>query len=257
MIKILTKRLWNEFSEKFGTSILHPQFILRRFYREVIVEAKRYARGKLVDIGCGRMAYRKELELFVDSYTGVDHPQVSRLYKSNVKPEVFADAKKLPFRNNFFDIALLIQVLEHIDSPDKVIKEAARVLKENGVLIISVPFFYPLHDMPHDWGRYTSTALQSFIREAGFRLVKIKIQGGFFEFWLQMLNTFLVKRINDIMLTDFKFYSIVLLLFTVAFSIPIILFNNLLIVVASPISLLFPKYPDYFPLDYLIVAKKR
>lgn len=257
MIKILTKKLWVEFTEKLGTTIFHPQYTVLRFQKEAIQEAKKYAKGQLVDIGCGRMPYRKELEPLVDSYIGVDHPEVSKLYHSSVRPDVLADAKKLSFRNSSFDIALLFQVLEHVDSPERVIKEAARVLKPNGVLIISLPFFYPLHDMPYDWGRYTSTALRSFIDEASLHLVKIKAQGGFFEFWLQMLNTFLVKRINDILLTNFKFHSIVLFILTITFSLPIILFNNLLIVIVGSLPRIFPKYPNYFPLDYLIVARKK
>lgn len=253
----LTKRIWLAFSGALGTSVAHPQSLLIRFQREAIEEAKKYAKGKLIDIGCGRMPYRKELEPLVDSYIGVDHPKVSKLYHSNIKPDVLADAKELPFRNNSFDIALLLQVLEHVDAPDKVIKEAARILKPNGVLVISVPFFYPLHDMPYDWGRYTSTALKSFINQAGLRIIKIKVQGGFFEFWLQMLNTFLLKRTYDIILSGIKLHSLVLLTFIILVSIPILLFNSLLIVIIGSISPLFPKYPNYFPLDYLIIAKKK
>ncbi len=250
------KRVWINFCETFGTSIIHPQSTVIRFQKEAILEAKKYAKGKLVDIGCGRMPYRKELEPLVSSYIGVDHPQVSKLYKSDVKPEVLADAKNLPFKDNFFDIALLLQVLEHVGSPDQVIKEAARVLKPNGVLILSVPFFYPLHDMPYDFGRYTLSGLKSFIDGASLQLINIKTQGSFFEFWLQMLNTFLLKRINDMILT-FKIRSIILLIFTIIIALPIILFNNLLIAVTVTLSKIFPKYPDYFPLDYLVVARKK
>lgn len=253
----LTKDVWVWFTEKVGLSIIHPQFTVIRFQKEAIQEAKKYAKGSLIDIGCGRMPYRKELEPLVDSYIGVDHPQVSKRYISDHKPEVLADAKKLPFRSDTFDIALLIQVLEHVDSPDKVIKEAARVLKPGGILIISLPFFYPLHDMPYDFGRYTTTALKSFINGASLRLVKMKVQGSFFEFWLQMLNTFLIKRINDIILIEFRFHTTFLLIPTIIFSIPIILFNNLLIVIIASLSRIFPKYPDYFPLDYLVVARKK
>lgn len=256
MGNVLIKGLWTKFTETLGGSIVHPQYTVLKFQREAIEEAKKYAKGKLIDIGCGRMPYRKELEPLVDSYIGVDHPKVSKLYKSDVKPEVLADAKKLPFQNNSFDIALLIQVLEHVDEPGKVIKEAARVLKPGGILIISVPFFYPLHDMPYDWGRYSPTALKSFIDQASLRLVKIKTQGSFFEFWLQMLNTFLIKRIND-MLNNFKFPAIVLLVVTIIFSLPIVLFNNMLIVIINSLRQVLPKYPNYFPLDYLVLVRKK
>lgn len=257
MLKTVTKKVWTKFSEKFGTSITHPQFALLRFQREVIEEVKRYAKGKLVDIGCGRMPYRKELEPLIVSYTGVDHPEVSKLYSSELKPEVLADARKLPFSKNSFDTALLLHVLEHVDDPQMVIEEAGRILKPNGVLIISAPFLYPLHDMPYDWGRYTETALRSFIDDAGLRVVKIKKQGNFLVFWLQMLNTFLVKRINDILLHNFKLYSIAFLLILMPVALIITVFNNLLIIVISNASNVFPKYPNYFPLGYLLIARKK
>lgn len=253
----LAKKIWTGFTEEFGTSIIHPQYTVLRFQKEAIKEAKKYAKGKLIDIGCGRMPYRKELEPLVDFYIGVDHPQVSKLYHSDVKPEVLADGKKLPFKNNSFDIALLIQVLEHVDAPDKVIREASRILKPGGILIISVPFFYPLHDMPYDFGRYTSSALKNFIDNASLKIVKMEMQGNFFEFWMQMLNTFLIKRINDILKTNFKFHLIILLIVTVVLSIPIILLNNLLILIANAASQVLPKFPNYFPLDYLIIARRK
>jgi len=249
------KKVWISFSEKLGTSIIHPQFLLIKFQKEGIETAKKYAKGKLLDIGCGRMPYRKAFLPFVDSYTGVDHPEISSLYSSDIKPDVLADAKELPFPKNTFDIALMFQVLEHVDSPDKVIKEAGRILKPNGILIITVPFFYPLHDMPHDWGRYTSTALKSYVKEASLNIVKIKANGSFFQFWLQSLNTFLVKRIND-MLSDKLSFKSAFIVPVAVISVPIILVNNLLIVLVGLLSGVFPEYPNYFPLDYLVVAKK-
>ena len=257
MTNPLIKKMWTLFSENFGDSFIHPQFTVIKFQKEAINEAKKYAKGRLVDIGCGRMPYRRVLEPLVDSYTGVDHPKVSRLYKSGSRPEVLADAKKLPFDNNYFDTALLIQVLEHVDSPEEVIKEATRVLKPNGVMIISIPFFYPLHDMPYDWGRYTSSALKSFLARASLRIIKIEQQGSFIEFFPQILNTFLIKRINDIIINNFNLYSIIFLIVLIPFSIFTILFNNFLIICIKILSRLFPKYPNYFPLEYLIVARKR
>ncbi len=255
-MKTLLKRGWINFTEMLGTSIIHPQATVIRFQKEAINEAKKYAKGKLIDIGCGRMPYRKELEPLVDSYTGVDHPKVSKLYKSDNKPEVLADARDLPFQNNTFDMALLFQVLEHVDAPEAVLKEAARVLKPNGILVISVPFFYPLHDMPYDFGRYTKTALKSFLNSANLRIIKLKPQGSFFEFWLQMLNTFLIKRVHD-MILDHRLHSFIFLVPLVAVSVPIFLINNLLILILNLMWQLFPKYPNYFPLDYLVVARKK
>ena len=111
--------------------------------------------------------------------------------------------------------------------------------------------------MPYDWGRYTSSALKSFIDKASLRLLKIEQQGSFIEFFPQIINTFLIKRINDIISTKFNLYSVILLTVLVPFSIFVIIFNNLLIIFVKALSQLLPKYPNYFPLEYLIVARKK
>lgn len=60
------KNLWDKFTDIFGENIIHPQFLLKRHLGLAVVKAKRYAKGKLIDIGCGRMPYRKELESLVE-----------------------------------------------------------------------------------------------------------------------------------------------------------------------------------------------
>lgn len=50
-----------------------------------------------------------------------------------------APAEKLPFKDNKFDSVIMIEVLEHMHSPKPAIKEAVRVLKEDGVLLLSFP----------------------------------------------------------------------------------------------------------------------
>lgn len=256
MTASFVKKIWHKYSAIFGTSLIHPQYIIRRYQQETIKEAKKYARGSLIDIGCGRMPYRKELESLVDSYTGVDHPKVSQKYKTDRKPEVFADAKKLPFSSNKFDIALLLQVLEHVDQPQEVINEASRVLKPGGIFIISVPFLYPLHDLPYDRGRYTEETLRTFIKKASLGVIKLKMQGNFVEFWLQSLNVFLIKRIDDIISRGFTPFSTIYLFFLIVITPPIVLLTNITVLAFDRLLSAFPKYPNYFPLEFLVVAKK-
>lgn len=250
------KTIWNKYCQHFGTSIIHPQFVVRRFQYEAVIEAKKYAKGDLVDIGCGRMPYREELEPLVKSYTGVDHPKIAEKYRSDKKPEVLADAKKLPFKGDTFDMALLLQVLEHVDYPQAVINEAARILKPGGILIISCPFLYPLHDLPHDRGRYTDISIRDFLRQASLKVVSLKVQGNFLEFWLQSLNVFVIKRVDDIIASGIKPSTIAVLFFYLIIAIPSIICSNITMAVANKLSSFFPKYPNYFPLDYLIVARK-
>lgn len=52
---------------------------------------------------------------------------------------VRAFGEKLPFRDNFFDLLLCTETLEHFPSPRKGIAEFNRILKQNGIIIITVP----------------------------------------------------------------------------------------------------------------------
>ena len=54
---------------------------------------------------------------------------------------VFQDlnSDRLPFQDNYFDLVLLSEVIEHLVNPDNALKEAHRVLKSNGILIVTTP----------------------------------------------------------------------------------------------------------------------
>lgn len=184
----------------------------------------------------------------------VDHPKTSKLYSGSQKPDVLADAKDLPFPDQSFDVALLLQVLEYIENPQDVINEAARIIKSGGVLIITSPFLYPIHDPPYDRGRYTKTALSGFLQNANLKIVKLIPQGNFWDFWFLSLNVYLMRRIKDVAkYGGIKKYILVPLL--VAIGPPIIIASNLLGLLGSKVSII-PEKQNYFPLNYLIIAKK-
>lgn len=56
---------------------------------------------------------------------------------------IVADINRLPFSNNFFDIVICSEILEHIADHDAAAGEVARVLKPGRHLIVSVPRFFP------------------------------------------------------------------------------------------------------------------
>ncbi len=67
----------------------------------------------------------------------------SKMNAKNVKFAV-ADAGNMPFEENSFDICVMNDVFEHLSEPEKVLKEAYRVLKKGGkVFINSPPYFHP------------------------------------------------------------------------------------------------------------------
>lgn len=136
---------------------LHPQWFAYRSERKRHMSISRAVKGRILDIGCGRQSIAQFISSSCE-YISLDYPSTGLLlYEST--PNVLADASSLPFEDDIFDTVLLLEVLEHLPSPETAIKEAKRVLSEDGTLIVSTPFLYPIHDAPNDYRRWTKHGL--------------------------------------------------------------------------------------------------
>lgn len=78
--------------------------------------------------------------------------------------DVVADAHDLPFEDNSFEVILCSEVLEHLHTPEKAIAEMRRVLEPGGALILTTRFMFPMHDVPHDYFRYTESGMKHLFR---------------------------------------------------------------------------------------------
>jgi len=88
-----------------------------------------------------------------------------------------ADASAMPFKDNFFSAAVLLDVAEHIENDKKLFEEINRILKPGGILFITVPANMCLWG-PHDvvYGhkrRYTKKAIVELGFKSNFRIEKI------------------------------------------------------------------------------------
>jgi SAM-dependent methyltransferase len=132
--------------------------------------------GDLIDLGCGTVPLYGLYGSQARSVTCVDWP--SSLHdKTHI--DVACDiGKPLPFASGSFDTVILSDVLEHIPSPDNLWKEIGRITRRGGKIFVSVPFFYWLHETPHDYYRYTEWALRRFAKDAGFEVLVLEAMGG-------------------------------------------------------------------------------
>ncbi|MBU4338226.1 class I SAM-dependent methyltransferase [Patescibacteria group bacterium] len=93
---------------------------------------------KILDIGCGTGAFARLFEK--ENYFGIDIlPDYIEYAKKNNKGSFqVMDATDLKFPNEHFDRVLIMAVLHHLNDEDsnKVIREAKRVLKPNGQILI-------------------------------------------------------------------------------------------------------------------------
>lgn len=96
--------------------------------------------------------------------------------------DIIGDTAQLPFANNCFDYIICTQVLEHVKEPQALLCEAFRVLKPEGVIYLSAPQGWCVHQSPHDYFRFTNHALQYLFDKAGFNTLYIKPSCGYFAY---------------------------------------------------------------------------
>ena len=141
--------------------------------------------GRVLDIGCGRQPLLGFLPNGCQ-YIGLDYPDTGAWYEA--KPTVHADAARLPFADQTFDVVVCLEVLEHLPRPVEALREACRVLKPEGRVIISTPFLYPIHDAPADYQRWTRHGLELLGRSAGLRVTSLSTLGTPLEAGALVLN---------------------------------------------------------------------
>ncbi len=149
----------------------------------------KFFKGHLLDIGCGKMPYKNYIlnHSAVEKYIGLDI-ESALMYDCDVKPDYTWDGITMPFEIDQFDSAFGTEVLEHCPKPEIILKEVNRVLKPGGVFFFTVPFLWPLHEVPHDEFRYTPFSVKRFLQEAGFENIQIKATGGWHASMAQMIG---------------------------------------------------------------------
>lgn len=60
--------------------------------------------------------------------------------------------------------------------------------------MITLPFLWPLHEVPYDWCRYTPFALKQLLENAGFSVSDLQPLGGYDRSLAQMLGLWLRRR---------------------------------------------------------------
>ena len=140
-------------------------------------------RGKLVDIGCGNKPYLRYFSL-INEYNGVDI--------DNNEADIVANAESLSIKSNSIDIVLCNQLIEHVSEPSKIIVEINRILKEEGILILTAPQMGRLHGEPNDYYRYTKWGLKYLLKKNNMKIELIEPHGGVFRAIGSHLNFFII-----------------------------------------------------------------
>ncbi len=124
-------------------------------------------RLKILNVGVGTGDDLKILQSFGDNYIIDTNIEVLKNINTDYLEKKQADVCSLPYADNFFDIIVASDVLEHVENDQQAMAEIYRVLKKDGTLIFTVPafqFLYSQHDktLQHK-RRYNSYQLKKLL----------------------------------------------------------------------------------------------
>jgi SAM-dependent methyltransferase len=155
-----------------------PQNTSRHYLERWAADAGRLGTGpdfRVLDAGAGSAPYR---ELFADvTYETADFGAVDKHYGDI---DHVCDLAAMPMADETYDLVFCSQTMEHIPEPVRVLREFHRVLKPGGQVWLSAPLFYPEHEQPYDYHRYTRFAWQHLAGQAGFEAKQVEWLEGYY-----------------------------------------------------------------------------
>ena len=125
------------------------------------------------EFGSRRMVGQEESanirHMFTDAnYVGAD-------YIDGLGVDVVLDIRSIDLPDSSIGTFICTEVLEHVDRPFEAMKEISRVLKEDGLLVLTAPMNLEIHGSPYDYWRFTPQGFQALLKD--FRFKRISFGG--------------------------------------------------------------------------------
>jgi SAM-dependent methyltransferase len=124
------------------------------------------AHSTVIDVGCGASPYREAFSVVGANYIGCDigpGPDVDILISDNGQISLGDEAA---------DCILSFQVLEHVWDLDLYLNECRRLLRQDGMLMLSTHGVWLYHPHPNDYRRWTRDGLLKELSSRGFDIIK-------------------------------------------------------------------------------------
>ena len=168
------------------------KYYFRSTYRRQIIDSllKKYAfnyLGVVLDIGGRSRGIFQKPKQNVTKWIFADIEE-----KHN--PDILLDVADMnAIETGSIDIVNAIELFEYVEKINEGISECYRVLKPDGKLILSVPFLYPIHADPYDFQRWTLTKWIKTLKENGFIVEIVEINGQFFTVKNEMYKALILS----------------------------------------------------------------
>lgn len=211
------------FHPNFLSILINPFYIIRKgLFRHIKTKAP-ILKGTMLDFGCGIKPYQS-LFVNVENYIGVDIDNEAHSHEKE-SIDVYYDGKTIPFGNEHFDSVFSSEVFEHVFNLDEILIEINRVLKKEGIALITVPFAWDEHEIPYDFGRYTSFGIKHVIEKAGFEVISLDKNGNS----IAVIHQLFIVYLRNLLFTKNKYFNIIVnFIFLAPFTILGLLMMNIL-----------------------------
>lgn len=139
---------------------------LGKAIRSMLADSRlRLSGARVIDFGCGSRPYAGWFTALGARYEGAE-------IDSSADVRVNADGT-IDAADARYDLVASFQVLEHVWDVGAYLREARRVLKRDGWLLLSTHGAWPYHPHPEDYRRWTAQGLKREVEAHGFRLERI------------------------------------------------------------------------------------
>lgn len=163
---------------------LRDQFVINEI-------SKLKAEGVLLDAGAGEQKYKKYcrhlkyISQDFNEYDGKGNGSGLQTGAWDVeKTNIVSDITNIPLPDASVDAILCTEVFEHIPDPLAAVREFGRLLKKDGIAIITAPFCSMTHFAPYHFATgFNKYWYQNVLEKNGFEIVSIQSEGNYFR-WL-------------------------------------------------------------------------
>lgn len=173
----------------------HDYHVLTGLRSRITEFVKKVQKGKryiFLDYGCGTAPYKDLLSPILKEYIGID------IAKSPATKLIVSEKAKVPLKSDSIDIVLSTQVLEHVEDVQFYLSQCKRLLKKNGLLLLSTHGVWPYHPFPHDYHRWTAEGLVNELKKQDLICISItSILGSYaaiVQFELLLIAESLIKK---------------------------------------------------------------
>ncbi|MFM7016004.1 MAG: class I SAM-dependent methyltransferase [Bacteroidota bacterium] len=211
-----------------------------------------FQNATLLDLGCGPRPYYTLYEKKFSKTIGADMADMPFPQKAI---DIYCAATQVPLPDESVDCILCTEVMQDLQEPSELIKECYRLLKKDGILIITTPYLVPIADGVWDHYRYTQYGLNYLFKKGGFNDLTITpisdVVGAGITLLAKPVLRFWIALSKITRLKFLRLWFNPLLFITVI--IPQLLY---MILQALPLIKSILKKFSYGPIGYITVAKK-